>query len=376
MLWNIALRTLLHDRGKLLAGLVGVIFSVVLLNIQGGLFLGLMNKARLLVDRSQADIWVGHRGMENVDFPHSVPERWVHRIRSIPGVREAEPIRIGFSEMSLPNGNFEGVTVVGIHESSELGRAYEIVEGAQDAIGYADGVVVDQCDSEKLFDPRIGEIREIGGRRARVTGKCRGVLGFLVTPYVFTSYDRALDYAGGDPSMASYFLVSLEEGVEPRSVCEEIQNRLHNVTAVTSDQYGSLSVSFWMRRTGIGLSFGAATMLGLLVGLVMVAQTLYAMVLDRISEYATLKAIGSTEREIALLLVAQSSIVASIGIAIGLALTIIIGSALSTPRATIEIPAALYVGSAILVFVICLIASALPYLRVRRVDPHMILQGS
>jgi putative ABC transport system permease protein len=130
-----------------------------------------------------------------------------------------------------------------------------------------------------------------------------------------------------------------------------------------------------MSRTGIGLSFGVATLLGLLVGLVMVGQTLYAMVLDRISEFATLKAIGSTEREIVLLLGAQSSFVAVAGIAIGLVLTMIIRATLSTPKATIEIPILLYMVSAFLVFAICLGASALPYLRVRRVDPHTVLQG-
>ncbi len=67
--------------------------------------------------------------------------------------------------------------------------------------------------------------------------------------------------------------------------------------------------------------------------------------------------------------------VAGIGIVIGLVLTIVIRAALSTPRATIEIPIPLYFISAILVFAICLIASALPYLRVRRVDPHTVLQG-
>jgi putative ABC transport system permease protein len=99
------------------------------------------------------------------------------------------------------------------------------------------------------------------------------------------------------------------------------------------------------------------------------------MVLDRISEFATLKAIGSSEREIIMLLGAQSSCVAVLGIAIGLVLTIVIRAAVSTPRATIEIPIALYFISAMLVFTICLAASALPYLRVRRVDPHTVLQG-
>jgi putative ABC transport system permease protein len=375
MLWNLALRTLLFDRGKLLAGLVGVIFSVVLVNIQGGLFFGLIHKASLLVDRSNADIWVGHRGMHNVDFPHHIPERWIHRVRSVPGVEQAEPVRIYFSEMSLPNGNFEGVMVVGLKEGSDLGRAYDIVEGPQDALSYADGVVIDQCDDQKLFHPQVGETREVGGHRVKIAGKCYGVLSFLVTPYVFTTYDRAVEIFGGDPSLASYFLVRVQPGADREAVCAEIRNRLGDVTAVPAEDYAATSVNFWMTRTGIGLSFGAATALGLLVGLVMVGQTLYAMVLDRISEFATLKAMGSTEKEIIALLGAQSTLVATVGIAIGLVVTVLIKTLISTPRATIDIPLFLYFASAALVLSICLLASALPYLRVRRVDPHSVLQG-
>ncbi len=374
MLWNIAYRTLLFDRGKLVAGLVGVIFSVVLVNIQGGLFLGLIGKASLLVDRSHADIWVGHRGMHNVDFPHGIPERWINRVRSIPGVAEAEPIRIAFSEISLPNGNYEGVTVVGVSEDTELGRAYEVVEGPDSALSYNDAVIVDRCDDQKLVHPRLGDIREIGGKRARVSGKSHGILSFLVTPYVFTTYDRCVDLTNSDPAMASYFLVKVAEGVDRDWVCAEIHRRLKDATALTSEQYAATSIQFWMTRTGIGLSFGAAAFLGLLVGLVMVGQTLYAMVLDRIGEFATLKAIGSTERELMFLLAAQSSMVAGIGIGIGIVLTAILRALMSTPRAAINIPPALYVGSAVLVFTICVVAASLPYLRVRRLDPHSVLQ--
>ena len=108
----------------------------------------------------------------------------------------------------------------------------------------------------------------------------------------------------------------------------------------------------------------------------MVGQTLYAMVLDRISEYATLKAIGATEREIITLLTLQSATIAIVGICLGTVLSFLIGLLLSTPRTTITIPAMLYVGSGLLVFTICLLAAGLPYLRVRSVDAHTVLQGS
>ena len=83
-----ALKTLLSDRGKLLTALVGVVFSLVLVNIQGGLYFGLMAKASVLVDHSDADIWVGHQHLENVDFAHNIPEVWLNRIRGLSGVEQ------------------------------------------------------------------------------------------------------------------------------------------------------------------------------------------------------------------------------------------------------------------------------------------------
>tara|TARA_R110002049_G_scaffold285698_3_gene466869 strand:+ start:12764 stop:13891 length:1128 start_codon:yes stop_codon:yes gene_type:complete len=375
MLLNIAFKTLISDRGKLLAGLIGVIFSIVLVNIQGGLFSGLMAKATLLVDRGNADIWVGNRGMHNVDFPHDIPQRWIHRVRSIPGVEQADPIRISFSEMMLPNGEYESIVVVGVEPESDLGRSWEVVEGPADALDKPHAVIVDQCDDDRLAAPVIGELREIGGRRARIAGKSRGILSFLVAPYVFTTLQRASEFTGSDPNSCSYFLVKTQPGIHPADICQAIQERLPEVSALTAEQYADRSANFWTTRTGIGMSFGASTILGLLVGLVMVGQTLYAMVLDRISEFATLKAIGATEREIVTLLTAQSAVVATLGIAIGIVLSALIGFFFSTPRASIQIPPSLYGVSAALVFVICLVASGLPYLRVRRVDPHEVLQG-
>ena len=40
-------------------------------------------------------------------------------------------------------------------------------------------------------------------------------------------------------------------------------------------------MEYWLTRTGIGISFGLAAFLGLLVGLAVVAQTLYASVTER-----------------------------------------------------------------------------------------------
>lgn len=371
-MWSIAVKTLVADRGKLLTALVGVIFSVVLVNIQGGLFLGMIRKAGLLIDCGEADIWVGHKDMHNVDFPRDIPKRWIQRIHSIPAVRHAEPYLIGFGDMTLPSGGFEGVTVVGIKRSM-LGGAWNFAEGNSQSILKPDGIVIDRCEDSKLEFPELGEIREINGKRARVVAKTDGIMGFLVAPYVFTTYDRAETFLSKDPEVCSYFLVQVQPGSDPRSVCQAIRQRIPEVEALPRDEYSHISIAFWMTRTGLGISFGAATVLGVFVGLVMVAQTLYALVLDRLNEYATLKALGADERQIFGLLLAQAVTMAFTGSVTGMFLVLGIQQFGSTTKAPVLIPAWLSLGSCLLVLMICLVSSLLPYLRIRKVDPVMVL---
>lgn len=374
-MWLIAIKTLIADRGKLLTALVGVVFSIVLVNVQGGLFFGLIAKASLLVDQGNADVWVGHKKMTNVDFPHNIPRRWGQRIRSIPGVKQAEPYLVGHSVMTLPDGGFEPVLVVGCDPSTLLGSVNEAFGSNPAAIRESDGIIIDEFDAHKIGNPQLGDIREIGRRRAKVTGFSRGILGFLVTPYVFTTFDRAASFLHQSTDEASYFLVQTTDGVEPRELCRRIKERVPEAEAFTRGEYAALSISYWMQRTGIGISFGAATILGLIVGLVIVAQTLYASVLDRLSEFGTLKAIGASEQQIYSTILSQALLLAAVGSLFGLLCVAVVQSICSSPRAPISIPWYVAAGSCVLVTGICLISSLLPYLRIRKIDAGMVLQG-
>ena len=115
--------------------------------------------------------------------------------------------------------------------------------------------------------------------------------------------------------------------------------------------------------------------MGLLIGLVMVAQTLYALVLDRYDEFATLKAIGTPERKVYLSLFVQASIIGIAGITIGYFLVLGIEKIGSSPKAPIVIPVWLSIATSILVLGICLLSALLPYYKVRRIDPMTVLQS-
>ena len=103
----------------------------------------------------------------------------------------------------------------------------------------------------------------------------------------------------------------------------------------------------------------------------MVAETMYAMVLiARESEPG-----DRAESQIFGVLVVQATIMAVFGSLIGLAIVWSIVQLFSTPRAPIVIPATVALGSCGLVFCICLVSAWLPYLRIRNIDPMMVLQS-
>jgi putative ABC transport system permease protein len=282
---------------------------------------------------------------------------------------------VNFGIMTLPSGGFEEVVLVGVERESLLGNAWSMAEGTADSIRQTDGIIVDADEDAKLEYPRIGEVREIGGKRARIVAKSKGIVGFLAAPYVFTTIDRATEYAGKDPGYCNYYLVQTAEGVDPKLVCRAIEERIPELDAHVASDYSKISIDYWMTRTGIGISFGLATVLGLIIGVVMVGQTLYALVLDRLHEFATLKAIGAPESRVYGILLLQAMIMAVVGTLVGMVLVAVIQKFGTSPKAPIVIPLWLTIGTTLLVVAICMLSAILPYLRVRSVEPVMVLQS-
>jgi putative ABC transport system permease protein len=376
-MWLLAVKAMVGDRGKLLTSVLGVAFSVVLVNLQGGLLLGLIQKASLLVDYGQADIWVGPRHTNNVDMGSFIPERWISRLRGIGGVERADPYVVAASQATIRDGRVETVLVVGCDPASLLGNAWLMAEGDAQAIRRPDAVLVDIAESEKLGNCHVGDTLEINRQRARVVGLTRGTIGFTNNAYIFTTLDRArCKYSNWvPPGQCSYFLVRAQPGVSVPALCARIRERLPEVDVYDRSTYSRTCMLFWLTRTGIGISFGMTAFLGLLVGLAVVAQTLYAAVTERCRELGTLKAMGATEGCMARFLLSQSLSNALLGSLLGLLGAVALGHAISSERAPVVLTGGIALLSVVLVSLVCVLAVWVPYWRLRCIDPASVLRS-
>lgn len=372
---SFALKTLLADRSKLLTGLLGVIFSLVLVNVQGGLYLGLMRKASLLVDHCDAQLWVTYRRVENVDLARDIPDAWRQRLRGIEGVRDVQPYIVGKGTASLASGHMEDVWIIGSDPKTMLGSAWGFTFGDRSDLRRPNGVSFDEVDSAKLGNPQIGDWLEVNGQRTRIVARTRGISGFITMPYLFTTYETARKLSRNIPGTSSFFLVRVDSGADVLAIRSRMQRLVPEAAIYTPEEFASISQDYWMKRTGIGISFGAATALGLLVGLAVVGQSLYAMALNHLDEYATLKALGAEDTAVGGVIFVQSLFIGWLGSLLGVGIVQLIRSTWDNPLAPIEIPPPLIIASVVLMLVICLVAAAVPYIQIRRVDPAVVLMG-
>ena len=78
------------------------------------------------------------------------------------------------------------------------------------------------------------------------------------------------------------------------SVRGRLQAALTDVEVLTTSEFRDRSRVFWLSDTGAGAALFAGALLGIIVGTVIVAQTLYSSTKDHLNEFATLRAIGSS----------------------------------------------------------------------------------
>src|SRR5260221_10110098 len=289
---DLATKSLLHDKLRFFITVSGVAFAVMLVFVQVGLFLGLMDNASLTIEHLNADLWVTSHNTANIDFAHTFPETYIKRVRSIPGVERADNLIVWFMNVSLPNGAVEGTEVYAMEDFDRWQFPWKVTEGNRQDLRRGNYCIVDDSAQKRWGNFRVGEYREILGRRLKIIGRAQDAKSFTTTPLTFMDYRLAHSLnSSALRNHTTYIPVKLTPGADTARVRDEISQRLPYNDVFTSDEWAQRSRNYWIVSTGLGLNMYITVFLGCLVGIVVVAQTLYTSTMEHIREFGTVKAI-------------------------------------------------------------------------------------
>lgn len=373
---DLATRSLLHDKLRFLITVTGVAFAVTLVFVQVGLFLGLMDNASLTIEHLDADLWVTSHNTANVDFAHTFPETYVKRVRSIPGVERADNLIVWFMNVSLPNGAVEGTEVYALEDFERWGFLWAVVEGNREDLRRGNYFILDDSAKKRWGAFEVGEYREILGRRLKIIGRAVNAKSFTTTPLTFLDFRLAQALAADTlRGNTTYILVKLAPGTNVEATRAEIQRRLPYNDVYTKAEWAHRSRSYWVDSTGLGLNMYLTVFLGCLVGIVVVAQTLYTSTMEHIKEFGTVKAIGGGNGAIYAILGKQATVAAVAGFGLGA----VWAYALQPVMAKIDLKLIITPQFAAVVFVgaivLCLVSAMISFRKVASIDPALVFRG-
>jgi putative ABC transport system permease protein len=374
MILTLAIRNLFHDRIRLIVTLVGILFSIVLVAVQLGLYLGARKMIIDMIENANGELWItayGAKSFEEGGILLTPRER--HTALATPGVTAVVPLIVSFAEWRKPGGGSTNTVVVGSDAQDNGLKAWNIVEGSIAAIEAPDGVAVDRSYLGDLGISGVGDIAQIERGRVRVRALTEGIRSFTMAPYIFTTLNRARSLLGVPGEYATYYLVQVKPGTDVEELRKDLVARLGpNTEVLTKAEFRDRSLDQWLFSTGAGVALIGGAILGLIVGTVIVAQTLYSSTKDHLNEFATLRALGSSSGYIHKVILAQAGLSAVIGYVLGMiiALTVVV---LSTHTA---LPIIMTPGLAISLFLLtlfmCAISAISAIMKVTKIDPAMV----
>lgn len=314
-----AFRMVLHDRSSTAGALLGVVAIVFLVGQQLSVFFGLLNYMSVLVDHSDADVWITSYELRNADATNLVSARYLDRVMGFPEVEWAEPVLFANGLFRTRTGSFESVRLIGCRRPRLVAGPWEFVDGDLAALLDVDSVTIDALDMTKLGQPALSTVTEIGGRRVRFAAITRGARGFQGT-LVFSTLDKVREITATPPGRYSAILVRLKPETHREHAVARLRSALPQCSVFSKNELSGLTRLYYVINTGIGGSFGFSTAIAVLIGIVIISLTMYASVLGRYKDFAVLRALGGRRRDIVVVVLSQTLMIAVAGVFLGLVL--------------------------------------------------------
>jgi putative ABC transport system permease protein len=355
---RIAILSLWFDRSKFASALAGVTFSGTLVLAQLGMYNGFLESTAALIERTHGDLWVMGRGTEVVDNAHALAAETRLFVAAHPCVEQVRGMVLSFASALTATGKTEGVEVVGFEPRAGALMPWSLASGLPSDLHGPSRVTVDRLDLARLHvpEPALGVELGVQGHAVKIGAITNGIKPFTLAPYIFAELPLARRLVGLAEGQAHYWVLNLKHRACLATVVRHVEQN-PELQAWSSEAFARRTQEYWIGGSGAGGMVGLGAILGLLVGALVVAQTLYSLTKDRLPELATLKALGATRRELVAFVTWQASLLAGAGGLLALALAHVVHHAAASAGISIVISASVLMLGLSAIVCMCAVAS-------------------
>lgn len=362
----IALKNLLQEKTKLAISVGGVAFSVILILVLLGLYLGWQRQMTKFLGNIQTDFWVGQKGSRDLSHSISILSSVLGQPMSeIASVDQITPF-IGRQISFEMDGKDVRLFLVGL-DKEEVVKAYEIIEGKS----YPEnGEIIVDTSFASAKKKKIGDILTINNHDLRISGISSGG-NLLIYSYALVNIEEiraVLDFE----NLTNFYLI---QSANPNLAKTNIENNFPDLEVIAKEDFLQNNASI-ISDTFLPI-IGVLLTIAVIVGLSVIGLTIFTATIEKAREYGVLKAIGVTNGQLYQIALVQSLIFGVIGFIVGILLMPVIVkiAVLFTSGFIYEVGLREIVGVLIVVLVMSVVASIIPLKRLTSIDPAEVFKS-
>ena len=309
---NLAWKQLIHEKTKLVAAVLGVMFATVLIFMQLGFRDSLFESAARAPRHLSGDLFLIHKQTEAMWRTHSFDRSELMRALGSLNVNSVSPLytaQVPFKNPVTKEKNT--IMMYGFDPYADI-FAKEKIQPFRQLLTQSDHIIFDSASR-----PDFGPIKsllengrlftEVADRRVEIISTILLGTSFGSDGNIATSDLNFLRVVSRDPSLIDMGIITLKDPSKIEQTKKELRNLLNdNVILFDHDELNLFELSYWKHKAPIGFIFGFGMVMGMIVGMVILYQILFTDITNHLSEYATLKAIGYNNLYLVEVVFAQS----------------------------------------------------------------------
>jgi putative ABC transport system permease protein len=302
-LWTKRLRTVLTALAVAIGVLTVVTLSVVTQSLR--------SSAAAVLQTGKADFTVAQKGVDGA-LNSVIDDAQIARLQATPGVASVVGALVVLADLNADNPNF---LEIGLAPESLASFGVNVVAGRPYAASANDEVLLGWRAADNL-GKKVGDTLDVAGGTKRIVGIYRTGQAFGDGGAMFP-----LTYLQGEERRAGTVtlgFVRVEPGTNIAAVRQAIERANPSLATVRSvTEFGRVDRTLdYLNAAGTG-----AVLLALVIGTVIVMNTMLLSFVERIREFGILRAVGWSRWRLRALIVGEALLISLGGAALGVALS-------------------------------------------------------
>lgn len=386
------IKTLIQQKARTFLTLSGIIIGIAVIVSMISISEGMRHTVNEQLDKVGSDkiyvtpsgIFGGGYGPPKEYVPFGLADE--REIRNIPGVKKMAPMYYTSAKVKKGSEEANGFVTGGTDEAIELYSEFLIIkEGRFIKETETNVVFIGSYVSDGMFDREvnIGDSLKINGKKFKVVGIIEEIGDKADDSVIYMSIraTQSLFKVGDD---INYIIIQADNKEIVGEVAQKIEDRLKKIRGgkdfdvlTTEDQAQQINQVLNI----LTFVLGGIASVSLLVGGVIIMNTMLMSVMERTREIGVMKATGATNYNILGIFLAESSLVGFVGGAIGIACGLLISAVIekigqSYIGALFETYVSTEVLIGILIFSIVIgsVSGVYPAWKAARLDPAKALR--